>query len=358
MMPSRQPRVPSIGFDSRHSSDACSSLRSRSVISPLRLLDDQLLVVGQELVQRRVEQPDRHRQPVHRLEDARRSRSPAARAAASSASRSSSSGCRRGSCAARSGSRSPRNMCSVRQRPMPSAPNSRARLRVLGKVGVRAHLASAGAASAQPRMVPKWPVGSGVITATSPRRSHRSCRDRDDVAFAHGRAARASNCLAGEVDLHRLGAADRGLAHAARDDRRVRHETAARREDALRRDHAVQVVGRRLGAHEDHVLPRLVARLGLVGGEVHLADRGARRRVQALGEHVELRLRGRTAGAAAGRAARAARAARPRARSIRPSSTISTAMRSAAAAVRLPTRVCSMNRRPCSIVNSMSHMSW
>ncbi len=43
--------------------------------------------------------------------------------------------------------------------------------------------------------------------------------------------------------------------------------------------------------------------------------------------------------------------------SMRPSSTISVAIRSAAAAVRLPTRVWSMNRRPCSIVNSMSHMS-
>ena len=31
------------------------------------------------------------------------------------------------------------NMCSVRQRPMPSAPNSRAFDRVLGRVGVRAH---------------------------------------------------------------------------------------------------------------------------------------------------------------------------------------------------------------------------
>ena len=76
-----------------------------------------------------------------------------------------------------------------------------------------------------------------------------------------------------------------------RDDRRVRHQPAARREDALGRDHAVQVVGRRLGPHEDDALARLVTRLGLVGGEVHLADRRARRRVQALGEHVVLRLR-------------------------------------------------------------------
>ena len=44
------------------------------------------------------------------------------------------------------------------------------------------------------------------------------------------------------------------------------------------------------------MLPRLVARFGFVGGEVHLPDRRARRRVQALGQHrvfglrVELRV--------------------------------------------------------------------
>ena len=40
---------------------------------------------------------------------------------------------------------SPWNMCSVRQRPMPSAPNSRARVGVLGRVGVGAHRQRAGA---------------------------------------------------------------------------------------------------------------------------------------------------------------------------------------------------------------------
>ena len=180
--------------------------------------------------------------------------------------------------------------------------------------------------------------------------------DRDDVAFVHRDAAR-DELLRGEVDLHRFRAADRGRAHAARDDRRVRHETAARREDALGRDHAVQVVGRRLGAHEDHVLARLVTRFGFVGGEVHLADRRARRRVQALGEHRELGLRVelRVQQLVELRGLHA----QHRFASCRsgPRSTISTAMRNAAAAVRLPTRVCSMNRRPCSIVNSMSHMS-
>ena len=36
---------------------------------------------------------------------------------------------------------------------------------------------------------------------------------------------------------------------------------------------------------------------------------------------------------------------------------MSTAIRSAAAPVRLPTRVCSIQSLPCSMVNSVSHMS-
>ena len=57
-MPSRQPRVPSIGFDSRKRADAIA-----------HSLVGRLLERRQELVQRRIEQPDRHRQPRHHLED-------------------------------------------------------------------------------------------------------------------------------------------------------------------------------------------------------------------------------------------------------------------------------------------------
>ena len=73
--PSRTPRRPSIGFDSCSRSTAASSLRSASTCAPVvaaglgqRHLDRQLGAVRQELVQRRVEQPDVHRQPVHRLQ--------------------------------------------------------------------------------------------------------------------------------------------------------------------------------------------------------------------------------------------------------------------------------------------------
>ena len=70
MMPRRQPRVPSIGFASRHSSRGGEQRRPSASSSPLASLDEQLLDVGEELVQRRVEQADGDGQAVHRLEDA------------------------------------------------------------------------------------------------------------------------------------------------------------------------------------------------------------------------------------------------------------------------------------------------
>ena len=282
-MPSRQPRVPSIGFASRQNSDAFSSFVSASLRPVLGLLDDQLLVIGQELVQRRVEQAHRDRQAVHRLEDAvevgfllraqllergvfvgvvvgedhaLHDREPVAEEHVLGAAQADALGAELARLASRL--RGGRRSC---------APSG------------------AGSWSAQPRIVPKWPVGSGVITATSPTTISPDVPEIEMTSPSCTVTPPATNCLRREIDHHGLGAADRGLAHAARDDRRVRHETAARREDALGRDHAVQVVGRRLGPHEDHVLAGLVARLGLVGGEVHLADRRARRRVQALGEH-------------------------------------------------------------------------
>ena len=69
-MPRRTPRVPSIGFASRQRCAAASSVRPSASSSPLASRDEQLLDVGEELVQRRVEQPDGDGQAVHRLEDA------------------------------------------------------------------------------------------------------------------------------------------------------------------------------------------------------------------------------------------------------------------------------------------------
>ena len=76
------------------------------------------------------------------------------------------------------------------------------------------------------------------------------------------------------VDLERLAAGDARLAHPARDDGGVRRHAAVRGEHALRLDHAVDVVGRRLPADEDHRLAGLAALLRRVGVE---DDRAARR---------------------------------------------------------------------------------
>ena len=151
--------------------------------------------------------------------------------------------------------------------------------------------------SAQPRRVSNGPPGSGVTTGTAPTTTSPVVPliEMTSPSCTIG-AVRPSNRPALDVDVELARAAHRGRAHAAGDDRGVAHQPAARREDALGRDHAVQVVGRGLRPHQDDVLAVVVVLLGGVGGEVHLADRGAGRRVQALGDRgvrrrrVELRV--------------------------------------------------------------------
>jgi hypothetical protein len=58
----------------------------------------------------------------------------------------------------------------------------------------------------------------------------------------------------GDVDRDLVGAAHRGLAHAACDDGGVADQPAARGQDPLGGDHPVQVVGSGLLADEDDVL--------------------------------------------------------------------------------------------------------
>ena len=244
--PSRQPRVPSIGFASR----SCS-------IRSAHLLRGRLLERRQELVQRRVEQADGHRQPRHRLEDplevALLHRAAAGRAPPGAPPRRAP-----GSSPARSGAApSAMNMCSVRQSPMPSAPNSRAFAASSG-VSAFARTPSRRSPSAQPRIVPKFSSIAG--------RHERDAADDHPARAAvdgdqrHPRAARASpirHDAGSRVDLEHLAARDARLPHPAGDDRGVRGHAAVRREDAARLDQPVDVVRRRLPAHEDDALPGL-----------------------------------------------------------------------------------------------------
>ena len=130
-------------------------------------------------------------------------------------------------------------------------------------------------------------------------------------------------------------------------------------EDALGDHHAVHVLGRRLAAHEDHVLAPLGGVGGVVGGEVDPADGGTRRRAQALGDD---RVPGRSANCGCSTWSRCSSVIRCdrlllRELDVPARSVMSTAIRSAAAPVRLPTRVWSIQSLPCSMVNSVSHMS-
>ena len=115
--------------------------------------------------------------------------------------------------------------------------------------------------------------------------------DRDDVPLLHGRAVRGERPRR-EVDLDRVRAAHGRDPLSARDDRRVGVRSAGAREDALRRDHAVVVVRRRLPADEDHALATVRPLLRVVGREHHLAARRSGRGVEAARDRLRLRLRG------------------------------------------------------------------
>ena len=110
--------------------------------------------------------------------------------------------------------------------------------------------------SAHDRIVPNGPVGWGVITGTSPTTISPVVPLIEMTSPSCTIVPPTLNCFVREVDVDRFRAADRRRAHAARDDGGVADETAARREDAFGGDHAVQVVGGRLGAHEDDLLAR------------------------------------------------------------------------------------------------------
>ena len=108
--------------------------------------------------------------------------------------------------------------------------------------------------------------------------------ERNPVALAPGLAVDAELARL-VVHVHRTGAADAALAHAARDHRRVRGHAAACGEDALGHAHAAQVLGRGLLPHQNHGLARLGPFLGLVGKEDHLPGGRAGTRRQAARNH-------------------------------------------------------------------------
>ena len=160
-------------------------------------------------------------------------------------------------------------------------------LGVLGVVGVGAHAQRAELVG---------PLEDGVEVARHlgqhelDRAQHHGAGgavDGDHVAFLDDDVgAHDAGLLLLGVDAQRLHAANARGAHAAGDDGRVRRLAAVRGEDALGGDHAGEVVGVRLPAHEHALAARLGHGHRVGGGEHGLAHGGAGGGVQALGDNV------------------------------------------------------------------------
>ncbi len=98
--------------------------------------------------------------------------------------------------------------------------------------------------------------------------------DGDDVAGLEGTRADAHGAAA-VIDTDGAAAGDAGLAHAARDHRGVRGHAAARGQNAFRRVHAVNVFGAGLDPHQNDLAAIGLQFRGLVGGEHDFAGGGA-----------------------------------------------------------------------------------
>ena len=162
------------------------------------------------------------------------------------------------------------------------------------------------------------------------------------------------------VDLHLAGTGDAAASPTAGDDRRVAGHAAGAGENAGGAVHAVDVFRIRFLADQQDLLAGVASRStasSAVKASLPTAAPGEAGRplVSLCGFGLGLRDRSSAAAAASGR--RPECAARPSFSSISFSLTMSQAIFTAAAPVRLPLRVCSMNSVPRSIVNSMSCMS-
>ena len=158
---------------------------------------------------------------------------------------------------------------------------------VLGGVGVGPHPQAAGAVGV--RHDPRDRVGEVVVELLALEVAYddgvgdrdragehlaRRAVDGDHVSLADGLAVADAELLGLGVYVEGLGAAHARTPHAARDDGGVRGLAAPAGEDAASGDHPAQVVGVGLLAHQDHVLAPRRPRHGGVGVEDALADGG------------------------------------------------------------------------------------
>ena len=126
------------------------------------------------------------------------------------------------------------------------------------------------------------------------RRRHGQCPqhhfaggaiDGDDIAALHGDIAHAEGAFT-ELDL--LGPHHRWRAPSSGHHGGVTHQTASGGEDAFGHQHAVDVFGAGLRTHQDHRRALVALGHGIVSGEHHGTNGGAGRSAQAFGEHLGL----------------------------------------------------------------------
>ena len=190
-------------------------------------------------------------------------------------------------------------MCSVRHRPMPCAPRSRAFADWSG-VSALARTRRRRRASATPISRSNACQMLSPRAASSPARAFSSSDSSSGSSPTKTSPVKPSIVMTSPsftvVPLAVKACADASIFTASApqtagmprpaNDGGVRVGPARRGQDALRRDHAVVVVRRRLAPDQDHLVAVPRPRLGIVRGEHDLADRGAGRRVQAAGERV------------------------------------------------------------------------
>ena len=222
-------------------------------------LGDLGVALRQELVERRVEEADGHRQPVHDREQLdeigalhRAGACRGRRGAPLHRRRGSSRAPRRCGPPGRTCARCGRGRC----------PRRRKSARPARRPGSRHWRGPASAAPGRPtpsacRSRRKAPAGASATTPASTSPVEPSTVMISPFLNTRPPAAIVPACV---VDADRARARDAGLAHAARHHRGVAGHAAAGGEDAFGRVHAVDVLGAGLDADEDDLLARLLAR--------------------------------------------------------------------------------------------------
>ncbi len=227
-----------------------------------------------ELVQRRVEQPDRHRQPGHRLEDA-------LEVALLEGQEPIEGGAPRRFVVREDHLLDDRQALLAEEHVLGAAEADAlcaelARFHCVGgRVRVRVHLEPANiVCPAEDRLEVLVDPGGNELDRSQDHDAAAAV-DGDHVALGD-LVSTDSRDPALEVDRQLAATGNAGLAHPAGDQRRVRGDATVGGENALRCDQTVDVVRARLPANEDHVLAAVRPRLGAVCIEHRVAGSGTR----------------------------------------------------------------------------------